>query len=85
MRGKKDCITASEIAQFHFCPVSWYLRKQGFLPASTLLKKGKKIHHRVGYHLFKSAKIERRIIRLRFLGLVLLFISILVFILAVIY
>ena len=37
-------IAASEIGQYHFCPVSWYLQKLGFKPDSQLLEVGSKKH-----------------------------------------
>jgi len=43
-QGKSTLFTASEIGQYHFCPISWFLQKHGFTPASHLLQKGKTTH-----------------------------------------
>lgn len=76
MKQKKQMISASEIGQFHFCPISWYLQKQGFAPASSLLKKGRKTHQHLGSILIKTEKTKKRIVLLRLFGFVLLFIAI---------
>lgn len=83
MKQKKRRISASEIGQFHFCPISWYLQKQGFVPASSLLKRGKKTHQYLGSILLKTEKTKKRIILLRLLGLVFLFIAIIILVLEV--
>jgi len=76
MKQKKQMISAYEIGQFHFCPISWYLQKQGFAPASSLLKKGRKTHQHLGSILIKTEKTKKRIVLLRLFGFVLLFIAI---------
>lgn len=78
MKQKKQRISASEIGQFHFCPISWYLQKQGFAPASSLLKRGKKTHEHLGSILVKTEKTKKRIVLLRLLGLVFLFMAIVI-------
>lgn len=75
MGRKKRYITASEIGQFHFCPVSWYLQKKGFQPASMLLNKGVKTHQRVGSMLKKTTRNQRKMMLLRFLGMVLIIVA----------
>jgi len=44
MERKGTLFTASEIGQYHYCPISWFLQKHGFTPASHLLQKGKTTH-----------------------------------------
>lgn len=80
MKQKKQMISASEIGQFHFCPISWYLQKQGFAPASSLLTKGKKTHQYLGSILVKTEKTKKKIVILRLIGFVLLLIAIIFFV-----
>lgn len=44
-----EIISASEIGQYHYCPVSWYLQKCGYEPRSAKLEIGKKKHEELGY------------------------------------
>lgn len=77
-RGK--LLSASEIGQYHYCSISWYLHRQGYKPKSTSLKKGKKEHKRLG-KIMESA--ERRDNRSRFLAIIggiLLLVGFLIFI-----
>ena len=43
-----DVIRASEIGQYHYCSMSWYLQKKGFQPKSPLLEAGTKKHIELG-------------------------------------
>ena len=45
---ESDVISASEIGQYHYCPVAWYLQKCGYEPISPLLEIGKKKHVKHG-------------------------------------
>jgi len=45
---KTDVISASEIGQFHYCPVAWYLQKCGYKPQSQMLEIGLKKHVQLG-------------------------------------
>lgn len=44
----KDIISASEIGQYHYCSVAWYLQKCGYKPDSKLLDIGTKKHIQYG-------------------------------------
>ena len=44
----KDVINASEIGQYAYCSVSWYLQRCGHKPDSPLLEIGKKAHINLG-------------------------------------
>ena len=52
--GKKDLlganqtISASEIAQYSYCSISWYLQKCGYKPISLSLEIGKENHNNLG-------------------------------------
>ena len=41
-------IRASEISQYHYCSISWYLQKLGYEPKSHLLQIGSKKHENLG-------------------------------------
>jgi hypothetical protein len=43
-----DVISASEIGQFCFCSISWYLQKCGYKPHSPKLDIGIKKHENLG-------------------------------------
>ncbi|KYK32667.1 MAG: hypothetical protein AYK22_07120 [Thermoplasmatales archaeon SG8-52-3] len=45
---ESDIIKASEIGQFCFCSISWYLQKCGYIPKSPNLEKGIKKHEELG-------------------------------------
>ena len=46
--SESDVISASEIGQYHYCPVAWYIQKCGYEPQSELLEIGKKKHVKHG-------------------------------------
>jgi hypothetical protein len=55
MDGKKqiknqgsDIIKASEIGQYHYCSIAWYLQKCGYKPKSPMLEIGIKKHMELG-------------------------------------
>ena len=43
-RFKSDIISASEVGQFYFCSMAWYLKKCGYEPQSPYLDSGTKKH-----------------------------------------
>ena len=43
-----EIIRASEIGQYYYCPVSWYLQKCGYKPKSHNLEIGTKKHEELG-------------------------------------
>jgi len=45
---ESDVISASEIGQYHYCSVAWYLKKCGYEPQSPLLEIGIKKHVKHG-------------------------------------
>jgi hypothetical protein len=77
---KNSVISASEIGQYCFCSISWYLQKQGFKPNSELLKRGEKKHYEIG-RLIKKTEInmvKSKILAL--IGYIVLFLSIFILI-----
>ena len=76
MNPKKPIITASEIGQFHYCSISWYLQKCGYKPKSENIKRGFEQHKKLGIII---DQVNRRIRKSRiigFLGFILLSISV---------
>lgn len=43
-----DVISASEIGQYHYCSMAWYLQKCGYEPKSPSLDNGIKKHVQLG-------------------------------------
>lgn len=44
----KHVISASEIGQYHYCSISWFLRRSGCIPHSSRLTEGKEKHVQLG-------------------------------------
>lgn len=53
-------ITASEIGQYTFCPISWYLQRCGYKPESKLLDKGKLNHLKHGKIMYYTKNNIRK-------------------------
>ena len=43
-----NLLNASEIGQYHFCSIAWYLQRHGYEPQSELLELGTKKHIDLG-------------------------------------
>ena len=80
----KEIIRASEIGQYHYCSISWYLQKCGYQPKSQMLDIGRKKHKEIGKIInytqlnYKKSKAIARI------GYFLMFIGFLIFLFEVI-
>lgn len=46
--GTNQVINASEIAQYSYCSISWYLQKCGYKPISPSIEIGKENHINLG-------------------------------------
>jgi CRISPR/Cas system-associated exonuclease Cas4 (RecB family) len=53
---KNNVISASEIGQYHFCPMAWYLQRCGYKPKSESLDIGKKKHEELGRIMYYTQK-----------------------------
>ena len=61
-RRDNNILSASEIGQYHYCPMSWYLQRCGYEPKSEYLEIGKEKHVELGrvmYHAEKNIKKSR--------------------------
>lgn len=47
-KKKTMILSASEIGQYSYCALSWYLQRLGYHPDSAALYKGKKMHYELG-------------------------------------
>ena len=82
--SEKEIISASEIGQYHYCSISWYLQKCGYQPKSQMLDIGRKKHKEFGKiinYTQLSNKKSRAIARI---GYFLMFIGFLIFLFEVI-
>lgn len=61
-------ITASEISQYAFCPLSWQLARAGIKPGSPRLLSGKRMHQRMGREISNMQKRENASQTFRILG-----------------
>ena len=61
-------ITASEISQYAFCPVSWQVARAGITSRSPRLVQGKKAHQKMGKELSNLQKKEAASRTFRILG-----------------
>lgn len=64
-----ETITASEIGQYVYCPVSWYLKRSGAPMESPGLVRGIAEHERAGGRLRLVARRERASSLLRSIAL----------------
>ena len=82
--GISDVINSSDISQFNYCSVAWYLQKIGYEPDSPKLRDGTKKHVRLGSIIDKTEGHVKNSRLLKTLGVLLLFITAIFFIIEVI-
>lgn len=84
MGSKRIIISASEIGQYQYCSIAWYLQKCGYKPKSQSLEVGLQKHKRLGETIDKVNKnlIKSKVIAL--FGYIILFFSLLILIFEVI-
>jgi CRISPR/Cas system-associated exonuclease Cas4 (RecB family) len=71
LKRKNDskAISASEISQYVYCPVSWYMKRSGVQPQSFGLKRGIDAHEEAGSRLILLERRERAAGMFRLLGI----------------
>src|SRR5262245_48501081 len=60
--GPEPVLTASEIANFEFCPVAWYLQRSGAARDSTSMRNmedGAREHRRIATHASRAKRLQR--------------------------
>ena len=82
--NNSDIISASELGQYHYCPVSWYLQRCGYKPKSKYLETGKKKHEELGITIESVNQNIRRYRTLEIIGYLFLFIGVLIFLFEVV-
>lgn len=74
-------LTASEIGQFHFCSVAWYLQKCGYAPeTTTFLEEGKRKHDALGFIIEKTQRKTKKANTFAMIGGMFLLLAAIVFI-----
>ncbi len=58
-KDQGKAISASEISQYVYCPVSWYLKRSGVQPQSPGFKRGIVEHKKAGGRLALLEKREK--------------------------
>lgn len=79
-----DVISASEIGQYYFCSMAWYLQKCGYRPESAFLELGTKKHEKLGEIIAKTQSETRKSKIFTLVGYLLLISAVLIFIFEVI-
>jgi len=82
--NNSEIIRASEIGQYHYCPVSWYLQKCGYRPKSQNLEIGKKKHEELGITIDNMNVNIRKYRTLEILGYMFLLVGVLIFLFEVV-
>jgi len=75
---RNDTISASEIGQYHFCPMAWYLQRCGYEPKSRSLELGKEKHVEHGKVMYYAQKNIRKSKILAYIGYLLLVITLII-------
>lgn len=70
-----NIIRASEIGQYVFCSISWYLQKCGYRPISPNLEIGIKKHENLGRIIEKSKNKSKKSKALEIIGYLILIIG----------
>jgi hypothetical protein len=78
-KNSNKAITAYEISQYVYCPISWYLKISGVQPQSYGLKRGIDAHEKVGRKLIFLERRERVAGIFRLLGYFSAVVAILIF------
>ena len=79
-----DVISASEIGQYHYCSIAWYLQKCGYKPKSPMLDIGIKKHLELGKVMDYTQINIKKTRTIAIIGYLLLIIGILIFLFEVI-
>ena len=84
-RGKEtDILSASEIGQYHFCSVAWYLQRCGYEPESPMLDIGTKKHAELGRIMDQSETKRKKGNIIGFVGYIILISAILIILFGVV-
>ena len=84
-KSNNNIISASEIGQYYFCSNSWYLQKCGYIPISNNLETGRKKHKQIGRIITNLERKEKNSNFIKYIGDIFFIISILIFLIQVIF
>jgi len=59
-QSRKPILKASEIGQFIYCPVAWYLQRQGYKVESPVLDRGLEKHVDLGEQIDTVTEAEKK-------------------------
>ena len=79
-----DIISASEVGQYHYCSIAWYLQKCGYEPKSPMLEIGTKKHVELGRVMDHAQMKIRRSRTIAIIGYLALISAAIIFIFGVI-
>lgn len=81
---KKMSISASEIGQYYFCSMAWYLNRCGFKPKLSSLQRGLEKHDNISELLNKIEKQEKQFRLLRWFAILIFFFALVILFIEVI-
>ena len=67
-----DIISASEVGQYYFCSIAWYLQRCGYEPKSQFLEEGIKKHKELGIAIERVDSNIKKARMYKVLGLILM-------------
>ena len=79
-----NIINASEMSQFYYCSIAWYLQKCGYEPKSPMLNYGKNKHYNLGKIIDRNQRNIKISKIFAFFGYLILFVGIFIFIFGVV-
>lgn len=74
-----EILNASEIAQYHYCSIGWYLQRLGHKPDSIHLDEGINAHKELGERVATILQKEKVYKQISYLAYALLIIAVLLF------
>ncbi|MCX6666072.1 MAG: hypothetical protein NT038_08475 [Euryarchaeota archaeon] len=81
---RNNVIRASEINQYTYCSVSWFLQKKGYEPQSPALETGKNTHKHLGVTIDSLEKEQHKSQRLSLIGYLLIAVIVIIILIEVI-
>jgi hypothetical protein len=82
--NKNNVINASEIGQYKYCSVGWFLQKKGYKPDSVYLSKGLEKHRELGLNINRVEKKQKKSNIFKIISYIFLVLGILMIVLEVI-
>ena len=77
MNAQTGVLSASEIGQYTYCAMSWYLQKCGYTPQSPKIEQGALLHKSLGEGIDAMNYAYKRSRRYGAIGILLCFVAVL--------